>query len=200
MSPERTSPFPSAHERGSAYIVALMALLVLTIGGLAVTLVSQTEMQVGMNEKVIQRTFYAAESGLSLASSYMLTVGGACQPRLQSGLGRPGWAYVAELETDPHVGTFADVATVSPALVLFKGCCNWCPCQEGQNDEIHRFNYGLIADSERQTADPTGPLASGYAVIASKTVGAVLDIQPFHASEVAQCMSVDPDIVRRFKF
>lgn len=200
MQHERPLPVPSTAERGSAYIVALMALLVLTIGGLAVTMITQTELQVGMNEKVIQRTFYAAESGLSLASSYVLTVGGACEPREQSGLGNPGWAYVAELENVPGVGTFADVATVPPALVLFKGCCNWCPCQEGQTDEIHRFNYGLLADAERQTADPTGPLAGGYAVVARKSVGAVLDIQPFHASEVAQCLNADPDVVRRFKF
>ena len=56
------SPRPS--ETGSAYIVTLLALVVLTILALALAMVTQTEVQVGANEKTINRTFYAADSGL----------------------------------------------------------------------------------------------------------------------------------------
>ena len=190
-------------ERGSAYIIALMALLVLTMGGLAVTLISQTEMQVGVNEKVIHRTFYAAESGLNLATAYVLTVGGACQPARpidQVAGAPPGWNYVAELENVPGAGTLADVTHVPPAVILFKGCCNFCPCMEGNLDEIHRFNYGMVADAERRTTSPGVVDTSGYAVISRKSLGTVVDIQPFAASEAASCLGIDPAVAERLQF
>lgn len=187
-------------ERGSAYIVALLALLVLTIGGLSVALVTQTEMQIGVNERVLQRSFYSAESGLALASSYLLTVGGACTPTEPSALGGTGWDLVTDSETRGPNSELTDVVRVPPALVLVKACCNWCPCQEGQSDEIHRFNYGLLAESERRAWDGAGAPTSGYAVLSRRALGMVLDIQPFHASEVVQCLNPDPDVVRRYKF
>jgi len=54
-------------ERGSAYLVVLLALVVLTIIGLSLVMVTQTEMQLGSNERTINRTFYAAESGMKFA-------------------------------------------------------------------------------------------------------------------------------------
>jgi len=52
---------------GSAFIMTLMVLIVLTILGLSLTFATQTEMIVGSNERVTQRAFYAAESALNLA-------------------------------------------------------------------------------------------------------------------------------------
>jgi hypothetical protein len=54
-------------ERGSAYLVVLLALVVLTIIGLSLIMVTQTEVQLGSNERTINRTFYAAESGIKFA-------------------------------------------------------------------------------------------------------------------------------------
>jgi Tfp pilus assembly protein PilX len=54
-------------ERGSAYIVVLLALVVLTIIGLSLVMVSQTEVQLGANERTISRTFFAADDGVSIA-------------------------------------------------------------------------------------------------------------------------------------
>lgn len=60
---------PCRGERGSAYIVVLLALVVLTIIGLSLVMVSQTEMQLGSNERTISRTFFAADSILGVASA-----------------------------------------------------------------------------------------------------------------------------------
>lgn len=54
-------------ERGSAYLVVLLALVVLTIIGLSLVMVTQTEVQLGSNERTINRTFYASESGMKFA-------------------------------------------------------------------------------------------------------------------------------------
>ena len=53
-------------EAGSAYVITLLALVVLTILALSLALVTQTEVQVGANEKTVNRTFYAADSGLNI--------------------------------------------------------------------------------------------------------------------------------------
>ncbi len=60
-------------ERGSAYIVVLLVLLLLTIFGLSLVLITQTERQIGAATRDISRTFYASDSGTAAAVSYMLT-------------------------------------------------------------------------------------------------------------------------------
>ena len=56
----------SNKERGSVFIVALLALVLLTAIGLSLALVTETEMLLGANEQVITETFYAAETGVSV--------------------------------------------------------------------------------------------------------------------------------------
>ncbi len=60
----RTSTY---YERGSVFIVALLALVLLTVVGLSLALVTETEMLLGSNEQVITETFYAGETGASVA-------------------------------------------------------------------------------------------------------------------------------------
>jgi len=59
-------------EAGSAYVITLLALVVLTILALSLALVTQTEVQVGANEKTVNRTFYAADSGLGISVAEIL--------------------------------------------------------------------------------------------------------------------------------
>ncbi len=56
----------SNRERGSVFIVALLALVLLTSIGLALALVTETEMLLGGNEQIVTETFYAAEAGASV--------------------------------------------------------------------------------------------------------------------------------------
>ena len=59
-------------ERGSAYIAALLALVILSAIGLSVTLVTQTEMQIGATERTVQRVFYAADAGIGTSTARAL--------------------------------------------------------------------------------------------------------------------------------
>ena len=61
-------------EAGSAYVITLLALVVLTILALSLALVTQTEVQVGSNERTVSRTFYSADSGLGVAVAEALLV------------------------------------------------------------------------------------------------------------------------------
>jgi len=71
----RQRPSPPRGERGSAYIVVLLALVVLTIIGLSLVMVTQTEVQLDSNERTISRTFFAADSGISIAPARRLNEG-----------------------------------------------------------------------------------------------------------------------------
>lgn len=68
MREMRDLPSDSRREAGSAYIVTLLALVVLTILALALTLVTQGEVQIGGAEKTVNRLFYSTDSALSLAA------------------------------------------------------------------------------------------------------------------------------------
>ena len=59
-------------EGGSVFIVALMVLVMLTVIGLSLALVTETEMLIGGNEQVINETFFAAEIGMNVAISQLL--------------------------------------------------------------------------------------------------------------------------------
>lgn len=60
-------------ERGSVFIVALMVLVMLTVIGLSLALVTETEMLIGGNEQIVNETFFAAETGLAVAVSQLMT-------------------------------------------------------------------------------------------------------------------------------
>ena len=57
----------NSSEAGSAYIMVLLALVVLTIMGLSLSFMTQTELQIGANERVTTRVFYAADAAVDAA-------------------------------------------------------------------------------------------------------------------------------------
>ncbi len=62
-----TTPRPrraTSGQEGSAFILALIVVMLLTILGLSLAVVTETEMQLGGTEKTIERQQFAAESGL----------------------------------------------------------------------------------------------------------------------------------------
>ena len=62
----------SRREEGSALMFALLALVFLTIIGLSLAVVTETEMMIGSNEQISQETFYAAEAGIAAAISRLM--------------------------------------------------------------------------------------------------------------------------------
>ncbi len=56
-------------QRGSVYIITLVVLLVLTILGLSIALMTQSGMQIGISERLSETMFYAAGSGIEVATA-----------------------------------------------------------------------------------------------------------------------------------
>lgn len=64
--------FNPRREEGSALMFALLALVFLTIIGLSLAVVTETEMMIGTNDRVSRETFYAAEAGIGAAISRLM--------------------------------------------------------------------------------------------------------------------------------
>ena len=59
-------------EHGSAYIAALLVLVLLTIFGMSLVLITSTERQIGTNQRTVSRIFYGADSGVAIALATLL--------------------------------------------------------------------------------------------------------------------------------
>ena len=61
-----------AREQGSMFLVALITLSVLTLVGLSLAMVAETEMILGANEWAVTETHFAAEAGINVAMAQLL--------------------------------------------------------------------------------------------------------------------------------
>lgn len=150
---ERPCPLPGRRsEAGSAYLVAILALVVLTIVGLAIALITQTEMQIGANERSIERAFYAADSGIALATARTLVTH------------RPAWSEIYELQ-DPEGGSglrLEHLVEVSPFHPINFGFSNLSSInQEGEagGKNYYRVNHAVTSVATRRVPGAVSPLA-----------------------------------------
>jgi len=125
----------SSGERGSAFLFVLLALLVLTIVGLSLSFVTQTEAQIGGIAKSSTRAFFAADAG----------------PGIQISLYEYAWdkgRVILDTNNVSALTTANDQVDMSPALVLYKGPCNLCSRNEG-NEEYEAINFGVTSLGRR---------------------------------------------------
>jgi len=178
-TPPPTRPQPRAPRRseaGSAYIITLMALVVLTIVGLSLSVVTQSELIIGANERVEKRTFYAADSGVSHALARAL-VQGDFEAR--------------EVTLEDPSNRLANVAfnvSMSPLLPIASPPCNLCQINnEGQYNSpaFVAADFAVTSVAERRRGLTGGRLAA-------KTISSMLLVQPTQLSTDA-LKAVDDD-------
>lgn len=146
---------------GSAYIVTVLVLLILSVLGLSLVFVTQTEMLIGSQERTIQRTFYAADAGIHV--SIIKNVKGNdrnCQE-----------VYFE----DPNGGPLVDYVRTSFFFPLQVTACNLCSINS--EDDLRRVSYVIQAKAER-LADTTA--------LAAKVVELMTDIEPLKLDRVAR--------------
>lgn len=64
---------PKSQPAGSTFILVLVALVIITFLGLSLTFVTEIEMQLGGNERIMTQTFYGAESGIHAPIAAVIT-------------------------------------------------------------------------------------------------------------------------------
>jgi len=160
-------------ERGSAFIVALLVLVVMTIAGLALTLMTQTEVRIGANEREANRTFYASDSGINVSSARTL-YGGKYTQTLTILLNATQQDTGAS--TAPPL-TFADQITVTPLYAMYSGSAD--KTSKNQNQQTP---YSAVTHIVNVTTVRVGQLTGSHPYtqnMAQRIVVSMIELQPW---------------------
>ncbi|MBV8200827.1 MAG: hypothetical protein JOZ15_09415, partial [Acidobacteria bacterium] len=155
-------------ERGSAFTVALLVVLVLTVAGLALTLMTQTEVRIGANEREANRTFYASDSGIQVSTTSTLWLANDKQLTILLNTTQQD----TNASSAPPL-TFGDQIIVTPLYALHTQPCEFC--QVNQNLQI---KYAYTTHLVNVTTTRLGTLGSTSETLAQKVVAAMIGIQP----------------------
>jgi Tfp pilus assembly protein PilX len=170
-------------EEGSAYLIVLLVLVVLTILAMGLAVLTQTEVLAGSSEQIIQRVFYAADSGIALSTARVL---------VQADHG-PQTYQVNDPESVLNLQQQVDVSTFLPIL---DSPCNLCEINNAgtyQDRAYRRINHAVTAIATR---DPGGEgLAKGQ-----KAVTAMVEFQPWRQGLEALAAIDDVDQLKQIKF
>jgi hypothetical protein len=155
------------NERGSVYLLAILVMLMLTIVGLAMTLTTQSEEQIGENERTLRRSFYSANAGIAISTAKALVV-----PDLRS-----IQLDLAE-ETDTPNLNIRNRVQMSPFTPVQDGPCNLC--QINQDSPFFKINHAVSATSTRigWTGDPDDP-PDQPVPLAQKRLSVMVAFQPW---------------------
>jgi hypothetical protein len=163
---------PRRGEAGSAYIIALLVLVVLTIIGLGLTLVTQSEVQIGANERTANRSFYASDSGHSLA--IMGTLRRHWDKNMTVHLNTTKQDTGSSAST-----TFSDEITITPLIQISSQFSAVTDITSGYSRVTHVVN---------STSTRTGLAGSGGSTVpfSQKTVGTTVSLDPWQTSTFQQ--------------
>ncbi len=123
-------------ESGSAYLLAIMVLLILTMVGLSVALTTQSEARIGENERLVRRSFYTADAGLSIQTARALASAGNRCLNLD----------FVEPSTNPDL-QIRNRLMMSGFKPVQKGWCNFCQVNLGSDFE--KINHAVSAVATR---------------------------------------------------
>lgn len=152
---------------GSAFVIVLFALVLLTIFALALVSVTQSEVQIGANERQIGRMFYAADAGSSIAHAR----------RMVTKLIDPKTFVMPDTNRALGAGSIRDQVELSMLLPLLNAPCNLCEVNNASptyDKKYERINAGQVITAERVGVDAGGKRVP----VAQRRVSLMLDLQP----------------------
>jgi hypothetical protein len=170
-------------DEGSAYIVALLCLFVLTILGLSLGVITQAEIVAGGQERLMERVFYSAEAGIGLS------VGRA--------IGEGDFGSITHLRsrTELEQGQLMPMreqVRSSPFYCLGDSPCNLCSINQGRN--YVRRNHVLSINAVRYG----GPEETIDSTVARKSLSTMVDVEP--AEREVACLADLPESTAGFTF
>jgi hypothetical protein len=164
-------------ERGSAYLIALLVLVVLSLVGLSLAAVTQTEVQLGGNERSLERTFYGSEAGIGLSVSRVLTVNQSTDQTTITAT--EPMRFVLPEQLAPIGLNLATRVEVSPYVPLLAAPCNWCPTNYDET-AFFKVNHAVVSDAERVTWPGASPAPPPDAqVLSQKRIYLMAEMQPW---------------------
>jgi hypothetical protein len=154
-------------DRGSAFVIVLFALVLLTVFALALVSVSQSELQIGANERQIGRMFYAADAGSSIAHAR----------RMVTKLIDPKTFVIPDTNRALGAGSIRDQVELSMLLPLLNAPCNLCEVNNASptyDKKFERVNAGQVITAARVGIDAAGKRVP----VGQRRVSLMLDLQP----------------------
>jgi Tfp pilus assembly protein PilX len=180
-----TNPMPARTrgQQGSAYLIALMALFLLTILGISVSLVTQTEILSSSQERTIERTFYAAESGLEASIARAL------------GEGDFGPTEHVATRNELEQGELMNVqerVQSSPFFCMGDAPCNLCSINQGS--QYVRRNHMVAVNATR-----SGVTGAGTDIpVGRKSLSSQVNVEPMQT--IVDCLAELPSANGTFSF
>lgn len=153
---------------GSALLLALVVLLVVTMLGLSLSLVGGMERRLGANQRGLGQALWAAESALGLAAARVLTTNDLAPVTVDLGpaIGVPG-------SPGGLLRNRAEVVSVSPLLLAPCGLCQINGAGSyGQSDELSRMHLSIEGVGSRMSS-------SGGERFVLKRLRITLDLEPW---------------------
>lgn len=179
-------------EAGSAYLIVLLALVVLTILGLSLATITGLEMEVGANERGVTRVFYGADAGIGVAVAHALTSGQylSRQIRLFEG------SQLTKTGESLSRGTQVDISVFVP--ILWE-CCDLCPCGENE-EQFFKVNHAVTSTATELswTGNATTPPANAN-IRSQKTLSVMIEVQPWWEPST-DSLPTDPAELAKVKF
>ena len=174
------------YEAGSAYIIALMVLVVLSIIGLGLALVTQTEMQIGSGERTLQKVFYASDTGIQAAIARAIVNKDLAE-----------FTFVLPDKENTLFG-FEHEVTDSAFIPIMNAPCNLCEINdmgEYGHDQYKKVNFGetpiAVRRNELKPAESLG----------SKMLSTLVELQPYQlTNESIWPILQDPNAIKKVKF
>jgi Tfp pilus assembly protein PilX len=160
---EAGSTAPRHGEEGSAYLVVLMLLVVLTIIGLSLSVITQTEVIIGGSEKQSTRQLFSAGSAVQMAAVYEIVASDSAQHKMTLATRQESFFGQSV--------TIGDRLCTTPFVQVAVGTCNLC--MMNQDSGYKAAQYGVTATALRHGDDK---------LAAKRTVGAILALEPWEAS------------------
>lgn len=173
----RTQPTrpKSRREEGSAYIVTLLALVVLTLLALTLTMITQGEVQIGGSERSLNRLFYSSDSGLALPGPKILGGDNLIDSYIQNRV---------KIGTGSTASNVADRITVGPPSPMGRFLLHGTLSSVGKGQKFFQTAHLATARSERISwkgdalPDATADVQGSKTLVMQLLMGPAPDLDP----------------------
>ena len=181
--PTRKKQSSPRSQEGSAYILSLLVLLVVSGLALATVFAAGIEVELGNAERTIQRSFYASDSGLATTAARVLA---AADYAPQTIVIDDGAAF----------GNVRQEVEVSPILPIRITSCNLCEINNAGTyaEDSYQFISHAVTSQARRIAGPANE------EIASKSLTSMIDLQPWKTPAEALVPVTDPAQLAKVKY
>lgn len=157
-------------ESGNAYLVTVMVMIIVTLLGLALGAVTQTEMLIGSRERNNQRVFYLAEGGLNMGLARFLVSSDQRAARVDMDL-PPAYDYSISsgFGSLSMNGVLRMAPIRSPALNYCQLCDAASPTETAGGMQAVRLPVTVRASMETDSGQ----------VLAQRRMSSLIDITPW---------------------